>query len=273
MDIHAGIVTAAILVAIGALFVLRGGIRSIQVARQMTFYRLRQARIASGWTMLAFALFLFLIAIWLPLYGQPIAFTIYPPSPTIAPTLTPSMVPTMTVSPTITLTPTITDTPLVSDTPTATGTPYLLPAIEAQFVSIVTPNPEAAIGILQFSTTYNRKTATCVKPKDTFKNPITHMYACFTYDGMLPGAQWTAVWYRDGVYVFHETKPWDGATGGYGFSDWAAPADQWLSGLYSVQIFVGLEFKRGGTFAVTGAPPTATSTPTPSQTPSATAAP
>lgn len=271
MDIRAGITTAAILVLIAGLFALRGGLRSIQAARKLTFYRLRQARISAGWWTLALALFLFSLAAWLPSFGLPIAFKIYPPSPTVPVTLTPSIVPTITLSPTITLTPTITDTPLVSDTPTPTGTPFILPAIEVQFISVVTPNPEAVISPLVFSTAIDKSFP--VNPADSFTNPIPRMYAFFSYDGMLPGVQWTAIWYRNGEYVFHETYPWDAVTGGYYYSECIAPADGWLPGVYTVNIFVGLEFKRGGTFLVAGAPAPAASTLTPSPTLSPTPAP
>ena len=73
------------------------------------------------------------------------------------------------------------------------------------------------------------------------------MCAVFTYDQMTPGAQWTALWYREGELVHYETIPWNGETGGFGFTEWEAPASEWLPGTYQVQIFVGLEWKVGRT--------------------------
>ena len=32
--------------------------------------------------------------------------------------------------------------------------------------------------------------------------------------------------------------------GGFGFTEWEAPASEWLPGTYQVQIFVGLEWKQ-----------------------------
>ena len=44
MDIRAGIITIILLALLFALIFLRVGIRSIQSARKLTFYRLRQQR-------------------------------------------------------------------------------------------------------------------------------------------------------------------------------------------------------------------------------------
>ena len=52
MDIRAGIITTIILAVLFALLLLRVGIRSIQSARKLTFYRLRQQRMSGGWRML-----------------------------------------------------------------------------------------------------------------------------------------------------------------------------------------------------------------------------
>ena len=268
MDLRAGITTIAIILGLCALLVARNGTRTLQAARKLTFYRLRRSRITSAWWMFSGALLLLILAILVPTVGTPIAFRIFPPSPTVAPTLTPSIVPTITLSPTITLTPTITDTPLVTDTPTGTSTPYLPIAIEAGFISVVTPNPDAVISPLQFGTSI--KNSVLEFPSTLIRNPIPRMYAFFSYDGMLPGSQWTAVWYRNGEYVFHESYPWDGGTGGYYYSECVSPAGGWLAGNYSVQIYVGVVFKRAGSFTVEGeapATPNATLTPTPAITP------
>ena len=271
MDIRAGILTSAVLLGLGALYLIRAGLGTIREARGLTFYRLRQSRINQGWRSLLGAFLLVVAAILLPVYGTPVVFHYFPPTATIAPTLTPSIVPTITVSPTITLTPTITDTPLYTDTPTGTPTPFIPLAVEAQFISAVTPNPNAAISPLVFSTTLENSLP--ASPNTIFRNPIPHMYAVFSYDQMLPGVQWTAIWYRNGEYVFHETKPWDGSTGGFGFSDWGPTPDQWLPGLYTVQIYVGHDFKRGGSFTVEGDAPTAAPTIPPTATPSGTPTP
>jgi hypothetical protein len=96
---------------------------------------------------------------------------------------------------------------------------------------------------------------------------VGHLYAVFSYDQMIPGVQWTAIWYRDDLIVHHETKPWDGGTGGYGFTDWYPEPDKWIPGNYRVAIFVGMEFKIAGQFSIYGDAPAGMPTPMPSTTP------
>ena len=99
---------------------------------------------------------------------------------------------------------------------------------------------------------------------------------------MTVGAQWTAVWYRDGIQVNLDTRPWNCqlcGTGGWGETDWNPPSYAWLPGNYEVEIFVGDQFETNGRFIVQGSPPpsptvtltlTLTLTPTPSKTPTST---
>lgn len=269
MDIRAGIITTIFLAVLFAIFVFWMGIRSIQSARKLTFYRLRKQRMSGGWRMLGTSVLLVLFAVWLGGYGENVAYRYFPPSPTPSLTPTITLVPTITLSPTITLTPTITNTPSITDTPTMTSTPFIPPAIEALFNGDVTPNPDAVFSPLQFSTVYEN--FECVAPSTTFVNPIRSMTACFSYNNMSPGVQWTAMWYHDGELVHYETLPWDGTTGGLGYSEWAPPPEEWQAGTYTVQIFVGLEWKVVGQFIVSGDPPTAIPSITPSPTLSPTA--
>ena len=186
--------------------------------------------------MMVVGILLLLFAGWLGRFGEPVAYRYFPPSPTITLTPTISPVPSITLSPTITLTPTITDTPSVTDTPTMTSTPYIPPAIEALFSSDVTPNPDAVFSPLQFSTVYEN--FECVAPSTTFVNPIRSMTACFSYNNMSAGVQWTAMWYRDGELVHYETLPWDGTTGGLGYSQWAPSPSEWESGTYKHRFYL-----------------------------------
>ena len=279
MDIRAGIITTIILAVLFALFLLRAGIRSLQSARKLTFYRLRQQRTSRGWRMLVVGTFLLLFSLWLGRFGEPVAYRYFPPSPTPSLTPTITLIPTITLSPTITLTPTITDTPSVTDTPTITPTPYIPPAIEALFDGDITPNPDAVFSPLQFSTVY--ESFECVAPATNFVNPIRSITACFSYNNMSPGVQWTALWFRENELVHYETLPWDGTTGGLGYSEWSPPPDMWQAGNYEVQIFVGLDWKVVGQFIVSGDPytltpsltPTITLTPTLTRTPTQTPTP
>jgi type VI secretion system secreted protein VgrG len=265
MDIRAGLITAAILSVLGALWLFRSGIRTLQSARRLTFFRLRQQRVAAGWQLLGGSLLMVVFAVALVRFGEPVAYRYFPPSPT--PSLTPTLtsIPTITLSPTITLTPTITETPAITDTPTITPTPYIPPAIEALFESVVTPNSDAAFSPLLFSTV--RRNYECVAPSTVFVNPVREMWACFSYNNMLPGVQWTALWYHQGEIVYYETEQWAGATGGSGgFSHWAPSPEMWKPGIYEVQLFVGHEWKVVGQFVVSGEPVTTTATAAPSPT-------
>ena len=94
------------------------------------------------------------------------------------------------------------------------------------------------------------------------------MYGVYSYDQMVPGVQWTALWYNgNNDLVCYETKPWDGTTGGYGYTDCQLPADEWLPGTYRVLIFVGHEWQVVGQFILQGDAPTATLTRTPTPIP------
>jgi hypothetical protein len=261
MDIQSGVIAVVVLLVIFALVGGRSGLRTIQAARKMTFYRLRRQREAGGWRLLGISMVLLLVAIWLPIYGLPIAYDYFPPTPTPSLTPTITVVPSITLVPTITLTPTITDTPLVTNTATASPTPFIPAAIQALFQSSVTPNPNVVFSTLQFTTDgFNYPVS---NPGTVFQNPVGHLYSIFTYDQMLPGAQWTALWFREGQLVHYETKPWDGGTGGSGYTDWNPSPDQWIPGIYEVQIFVGEEFVANGRFLVQGTPPTLPPTITP----------
>ncbi len=282
MDIHAGILASAFLLVIFSLLILRTGWQTILASRKMTFYRLRQERVTGGWRLIGIALFLFLVALWLPFFGEPIAYHYFPPSPTPTLTSTITVVPSITATSTITLTPVYTNTPELTNTPTVTFTPYLPLPVVALFQSIITPNPDTIFSPLQFTTKGPGYPA--ASPATVFQNPVGHMYAIFTYDNMAIGSQWTAIWYRDGVQVNLDTKPWNCAncsTGGSGYTDWDPPPSEWLPGTYEVRIFVGEEWKVIGQFIVQGNAPTAipsptatpTVTPKPPATPSATSRP
>ncbi len=264
MDLQSGVIALVLLAVAFAIIAILSGLRTIRSARKMTFYRLRRQRETTGWRLLGLAVFLLVMAVVMPVYGLPMAYEYFPPSPTPLLTPTITLVPPITLTPTITLSPTTTDTPLVSDTPTASATPFIPAAILAQFTSVVTPDPDVVFSPLLFTTAGGSYPA--VAPSTAFQNPVGHLYAIFSYDHMLPGVQWTALWLRDGQLVNPDSIPWNGATGGYGFTDWNPSPDKWTPGIYDVQIFVGQRFIISGRFIVQGDAPTVTPTSTPSRT-------
>lgn len=212
-----------------------------------------------GWRNIILGIILGVTAFSLNRYAEPAIYRVFPPSPTITLTPTVTITPTITLSPTITLTPTITETPLFSPTP------QLPTQFATKFLGKVTPSADTLFSSLQFSRKIEGNLP--VEPLVEFTNPIFHLYGTFSYDKMVDGTQWTAIWRRGNDIVCEETKPWDGGTGGYGYSDCLIPAQEWLPGDYEVQIFLGTQYITGGKFSVTGNPPTATRTPLPTRTP------
>lgn len=133
--------------------------------------------------------------------------------------------------------------------------------IGALFDSDVTPNPDSLFSPLQFATRVSASYQP-IDPAIEFQNPVGKMYATFSYNQMTNGVQWTVLWYYQGQLVYYETAPWEGGSGGYGYSEWEPSAESWIPGLYEVQIFIGSEWEISGYFTVIGNPPTSTHTPT-----------
>jgi hypothetical protein len=248
------------------------GIRTIIDSRDMLYVRVRRKRLIAAWRLIFFSFVLAIVAILVSVFGEPVAYQYVEITETPTPTLTETPTPSLTLSPTISLVPTITLTLAETYTPTVTPTPHVPLAVAAQFSSSVTPSGSSVFSPLTFATGYDAAYNPLGRAT-TFRNPVGHLYALFSYDQMISGVQWTALWYRDGEIVYFETLEWDGATGGYGFSDWNPDPADWLPGEYTVVIFVGLDAKVSGNFEVTGIPPTITPTPTVTQTPTATVTP
>src|SRR5262245_60022791 len=101
------------LFALGALLAARAGIRSIQFARKVVFYRTRRAYMATGWQWLIVSGVLTILAISSGVFGLTAMNRIFPPPPTPTPTSTSTPLPTATQTPrpTDTLTPSATNTP------------------------------------------------------------------------------------------------------------------------------------------------------------------
>jgi type VI secretion system secreted protein VgrG len=273
LDIHTAVQTALVIVLIALCIALWRGIVNIRKARNLPFFRIRRETMVRGWRYLL---------IWVPLLAiaalllnsrvEPLAYRFFPPTATNTLTPTMTLTPTITTTPTITLSPTITLTPAVTDTPTVTPTPHIPLAIEIQFESTVTPNPDSIFSQLTFTDGLDEQYRP-LRPGTVFQNPITHMYAVFSYDRMLDGAQWTALWYRGEELVHYESIPWNGGSGGLGFTDWEPDPSEWYPDEYEVQIFVGLQWKVSGQFIVEGDPPTPAPSPTPTATSTATRTP
>jgi hypothetical protein len=257
LDIHTGIITAFLLSLLGVLFSLLLGIRTIKAGRRLQFFRKRRDLMVRGWRLVFLSVVLAAVAFSLNQYAEPVAYSIFPPSPTV------TLTSTITLTPTITMTGTITPSPTITPTPAISYTPAIPPEVEAQFTSVVTPNPETVFSPVQFSRTIVDYLP--VDPSFEFDNPVGQLYGSFSYDKMEIGSQWSALWYRieDRKLLCFETIPWEFSTGGYGLTTCAPISTDWLPGEYEVQIFVGSQWNNSGRFTVTGDPPEPTITPTP----------
>lgn len=261
LDIHTAIQTALVISLIALVLSVWYGIQSIRKARTLPFFRLRRETMTRGWRLLGWAVFWGILALLLNSQIEPLIYRFYPPTATFTNTPTITITPSITTSPTITLTPSITNTPLVSNTPSITPTPNLPVAVELLFESTITPNPEAIFSDLTFTDGLDEQYRP-LQPGEIFQNPISHMYAVFSYDQMVVGSQWSALWYRNGELVHYETLPWNGGSGGLGYTDWEPDPSEWLPGEYEVQLFVGNVWRKSGQFMVEGEPPTPLPSPT-----------
>ena len=269
VDIQSFLQTATILLYIGMLVMIYRAIGMLRSGRDLTFYRLRRDRLIYGWRLFFIGIILGGAALMTQIYGEPTVYSLVEVTATQVPSATPSQTPTLTITPTITPTPTITLTPAESYTPSPSPTPHLPIAVEAQFSGLVTPPAEAVFSPLVFSRGID-SSFRLIREAEIFQNPIKEIYGSFSYNNMANGVQWTALWYREGELVYYETNPWDGDTGGLGFTDWSPGSEAWLPGNYKVIIFIGHVPIQVGSFLVQGEPFTRTPTPTITRTPTIT---
>lgn len=260
LDIQTGVLTATILLLAAFLLATLVGINSIKSGRKLLYFRKRRVLILRGWRLILLAVILLGSAVITQRFAAPLAYRVFPPSPTV--TLTPTITETLT----ITLTPTVSDTPTITNTPSITDTPSMPIAIETQFQSTITPNAGVVFSKLNFGTKLDEKTYQPLDPGIEFSNPIPRMFAVFSYDKMTVGAQWSALWYLGDELVCYETLPWNGGTGGFGYSECDAPVNGWRPGVYEVRLFLGTQWVQSGQFTVKGSPPSPTATLTPTRT-------
>ncbi len=225
------------------------GWRTAQTASQMPYYLMRRERILAGWRVIAFGLVFGLAGLAILIFGRPAAYTLFPPTPSVTQTPEPSRTPTITPTPTPTLTPTI--TPTLSATYTITVSPTPSFPAEIPLLSSVTPNPDAAFGPIQFAYEVSYPPTEVL---EEFEDPQGTIFGMFEYNLLDPGVDWTAIWYREVEIVCVESFPWDGATGGWGYTECTPGA--WQPGEYEVRMFVGDTWKVTSRFTVVAGAPT-----------------
>lgn len=257
LDIKTAVQTAFFLAIFGIAASMWLIYRNINSAQRMPFFQKRRKIQMKTIRLILLAVFFFGVSIYFNQFAEPAIYLIFPPSPTI------TLTPTITNTPTITLTSTITLTPTITFTPAISPTPFLPESIQVLIESTVVPNSEVAFSPLQFSKEIDEEIQP-INPQEEFDQPITTLYATFSYVNMKTGDQWSSLWYRlsDSKLICYETKPWDGGTGGYGYSDCSLDSSEWQPGIYEVQFFVGYDWKVSGRFSVIGVPPTQTFTAT-----------
>jgi hypothetical protein len=234
--------------------------RRVWRAGRLRYYLLRREQAASGWRLLLGGAVFGMAAVVVLALGRSAAYVVFPPTPSITPTSTRSPTPTITLTPKATVTPSISPTPSITATPTSTSTPVLPETLLLAFQDTVTPRPEAVLSpilVAQRLTNFNIP----IRPAEVFDNPVGRLFGAFSYDHLDNGVRWSALWYLDGDPVCFETKPWDGGTGGYGYTD-CLPEGGWAEGRYEIQIFIGTTWQVSTVFEIRGDPPTATATAT-----------
>ncbi len=258
-----------VLLALGIIISIIIGVRTVKSGQHLQFYRKRHDLVERGWRYLLVAFGMVAFGALIFWFGEPVAYRYFPPSPTITRT------PTVTQTPTITLTPIATYTPTITPTLSVTYTPGLPAEVQSTIQTPIGPDTNAVFSEISIST--KTKDGVVIEAQTAFDPPVTHLFGGFSYDKMALGVQWSAVWLYGNEIKCAETKAWTYAPGGFGYTDCALPADQWLPGEYTVQIFVGQTWKASGYFTITGQVPTTAggaqtgATPTPTLTPSPTA--
>jgi hypothetical protein len=123
------------------------------------------------------------------------------------------------------------------------------------FHETVTPDPQAAFSPIQVATRLDASNQP-IGAAETFRHPPKRLLAAFTYNYLQDGVRWTSVWYHADQVICLETKPWDGGTGGYGYTE-CTPTQGWLPGEYEIQMFLGDQWKVSTRFTVEGDQPSA----------------
>lgn len=224
------------------------GWRRIRSAQELPFFTFRQRRIREGWRLVLLGFGLGIFGLVTRLFGERAVLVIITPTPSHTPLPSATLPPTTTLTPSITPTASTTPTPSATPTPSVTPTPEVPQALTVLFRESVTPRPEAAFSNIEISRrldTLNR----AIAPDTTFEIPLETLYGAFTYDFLDDGVRWTAIWYLGSEIICSETKPWDGGTGGYGFTE-CLPAEGWTPGEYEVQMFLGNTWIVSERFAV-----------------------
>jgi hypothetical protein len=257
------ILVIVLLLMSGIAGVLIGVIR-IRSASRLRYFLLRRERMSAGWRLIGWGVILLIVAGIGTRFGRQAAYVIARPTPSQTPTPTITQTPTITSTPTITPIPSITPTPSITFTPTQTGTPELPPEINILIRETEPADVEPLFSQPVLARRLDEENQP-VNPAEDFNNPVETLYAAFTYNNLVDGVRWTAIWYLGTRVICLETQPWDGGTGGYGYTE--CTPGVWEPGEYEIRMFWGNRWMTSVRFEVIGAPPTVTPVPTSDHTP------
>ncbi|HSQ39154.1 MAG TPA: hypothetical protein VLM78_03260 [Anaerolineales bacterium] len=259
----------SLLLATAAFFFFIAGVRALRLGSRTIYFRHRRQRVLAGWWMTGASLLLAVVAALMFRPKNPL----FVPAPLSATTValashTPAATPSRTSSPAPRPSRAVTFTATASPT----ATPHLPLSLEIMVLSSVTPQASATIGDIRFSDVLDDGYP--IGNRFEWSNPLSRMYVSYAYSRMTYGAQFTALWFRNGELVFFESGPWQAGGHGGASLKWEPAPHEWHPGEYEVQFFVGTEWKATGRFTLTGEPlpptftPTLTFTPSPTWTPS-----
>ena len=224
------------------------GWHRLRGAQEVPFFGLRQQKIREGWRLILLGFALGFFGLVTRLFGSQAAAVIITPIPSDTPIPSETPTPTLTLTPSITATASITPTASVTPTPSVTATPAIPEGLTVLFRETVTPRPEAVFSPIEMSRRLDILNR-AIGPATEFENPIDILYGAFTYNFLDDGVRWTAIWYLNSQIVCSETKPWDGGTGGYGYTE-CRPENGWLPGEYEVQMFLGTNWIVSSRFSI-----------------------
>jgi hypothetical protein len=257
MDLFSRTNLLVIILAAVSFFLLLSGVRALRLGSRTIYFRHRRQRVLAGWWMTGAGLMLAVVALLIFRVRElPLAAA----TPTLPPQLE-----TATAEPSRTSTSTPRPGRTLTATASPTATPHLPLSLEIMVVSSVTPQASAVISDIRFSEALDDNYP--IGNRFEFTNPIARMYVSFAYSHMTYGAQFTALWFRNGELVFFESGPWQAGGRGGASLKWEPAPHEWHQGEYEVQFFVGTEWKATGRFTLVGPPPAPTFTPTSTLTP------
>ena len=263
--------------AIGAATVVVLSIIAVNFLRQArlgSYYVQREEARGRGLRLIAVAVLLAVVTFGLSALAEyvgarPTQVAKATSTPTVSPT-PPAVEPTATLTPeepTRTPLPRPTATPLPA--PTATPSPTRIPPTDLP-PTLLTPIPlaepaaeNASLGPVQFGSDYVSFQLTGIRNVFPLDAKIVH--ATFLVRNMNRNAVWTAAWYREGKYVAGDPLLWTALPNTIGHV-YYGPSGGYKPGKWELRLYIEDRLQQKATFTILNATSTPTITPTPAAT-------